>query len=367
MQLSFQKSFFVLATTFLLFAALIYAKTILFPLSLALMLAFILFPLTRRIEGWGANSMLSAFLAILIAVLFVAGFIVLFSTQLIKMSGELTEFKDKITGLFTDVLYFINKNVSFIDELSRDELLKEATSWIKNSAGSLLGKTVNSTTNFLTSFITIIIYTFLILIYRQSLTKAFVKFGSKNHKGQIFNMLRNIQRVGQKYLSGMFLLIIILGFANSIGLWIIGIDSPFLFGFLAAALSIIPYLGTTLGATIPVLYAFVSHDALWMPIAVAAMFWVIQLIESNFLNPKIVGSSINVNPLAAIISLIVGAAVWGVAGMVLFLPFAAMLKVFCEEFEGLKPIAMLINNEEESSDVNNLKIMEKVKGWFSKS
>lgn len=364
MQLSFQKSFFVLATIFLLFAALIYAKTILFPISLALMLAFILFPLTRRIEKWGANNMLAAFLAILIAVLLIAGFVVLFSTQLIKMSGELTEFKDKITGLFTDILYFINKNVSFVDNLSREELMNEATGWLKNSAGSLLGKTVNSTTNFLTSLITILIYTFLILIYRQSLTKAFVRFGSENNKDQIFNMLKNIQRVGQKYLSGMFLLIIILGFANSIGLWIIGIDSPFLFGFLAATLSIIPYVGTTLGATIPVLYAFVSHDALWMPIAIAIMFWAIQLVESNFLNPKIVGSSINVNPLAAIISLIVGAAVWGVAGMVLFLPFAAMLKVFCEQFDQLKPVAMLINNEEENSGGGKLKLFEKIKGWF---
>jgi predicted PurR-regulated permease PerM len=162
----------------------------------------------------------------------------------------------------------------------------------------------------------------------------------------------------------MFLLIIILGFANSIGLWIIGIDSPFLFGFLAATLSIIPYVGTTLGATIPVLYAFVSHDALWMPIAIAIMFWAIQLVESNFLNPKIVGSSINVNPLAAIISLIVGAAVWGVAGMVLFLPFAAMLKVFCEQFDQLKPVAMLINNEEENSGGGKLKLFEEIKGWF---
>ena len=101
-----------------------------------------------------------------------------------------------------------------------------------------------------------------------------------------------------------------------------------------------------------------------MPIAIAIMFWAIQLVESNFLNPKIVGSSINVNPLAAIISLIVGAAVWGVAGMVLFLPFAAMLKVFCEQFDQLKPVAMLINNEEENSGGGKLKLFEKIKGWF---
>ncbi len=165
----------------------------------------------------------------------------------------------------------------------------------------------------------------------------------------------------------MFLLIIILGFANSIGLWIIGIDSPFLFGFLAAILSIVPFIGTTIGATIPVLYAFMSSDSLWVPVAVMILFWVIQTIESNFLNPKIVGSSLNVNALVAILSLLIGASVWGVAGMVLFLPFAAMLKVICEEFDQLKPIAMLIGNDISGDDNDKHKTSkwtEKMKGWL---
>ncbi len=79
--------------------------------------------------------------------------------------------------------------------------------------------------------------------------------------------------------------------------------------------------------------------------AVMVMFWGIQIIESNFLNPKIIGNNLNVNPLVAILSLLVGAAMWGVAGMILFLPFVAILKVICEAFEQLKPIALLISND----------------------
>ncbi|MDX1373493.1 MAG: AI-2E family transporter, partial [Nitrososphaeraceae archaeon] len=139
---------------------------------------------------------------------------------------------------------------------------------------------------------------------------------------------------------------------------------PFLFGFLAATLSIIPYIGTTLGATIPVLYAFMSHDSLFIPLAVAILFWAIQLIESNFLSPKVVGSSLNVNPLAAILSLIIGAAVWGVAGMILFLPLTAMLKVFCQEFDELKPIAMLINDEDAIDSKSDSGIIRRIRAWF---
>jgi len=136
-------------------------------------------------------------------------------------------------------------------------------------------------------------------------------------------------------------------------------------------LSIVPYVGTALGAIIPVLYAFVSYDSLWPVLAVAILFWAVQLITDNYLSPKIVGGSLNINALAAILSLIIGGLVWGVAGMILFLPFTAMLKVFCEEYEELKPIALLIGNQiykgEKSGGKFIKKRITKVQGWVSKS
>ncbi len=143
----------------------------------------------------------------------------------------------------------------------------------------------------------------------------------------------------------MVILTVIIGLANSINLLIIGIDNPFLFGFLGATLAIIPYIGTTMGAIIPVIYAFVSYDSIWTAVAVAILFWAVQLVTDNFLTPRIVGGSLQINALTAILSLFIGAALWGLAGMILFLPFAAMLKVVCEEIEELKPIALIIGEQ----------------------
>ena len=325
MKISFQNSFFTLAFIAILIAFLIIAKSILIPLGIALLLAFILFPVHKKFMKWGVGNILAAFLAILLLVIITGGGITFFSAEIIALSDDISSFGTKLSKLYTDVIVFINENVSLVDDLNKDQLLKDLESWLKDSAGSLLGGTFNSTANFFTGIVTMFIYMFLFLIYHKGLVRAFMKFSPEDKKQQFFKMLKGIQQVGQKYLSGMSLLILILGFANSIGLWIIGIDSPFLFGFLAASLSIIPYIGTTLGATIPVLYAFMSNDQLWVPLAVAGLFWFIQLVESNFLSPKVVGNSVNVNAFAAILSLIIGAAIWGVAGMVLFLPFAAML------------------------------------------
>jgi len=370
MNLSFKKLFYPIAIVIALFAVLILAKTILIPLGMAMLISFILFPLAQKFESWKINRLLAAFLSILTFFLIIGGAIFFFSTQIIGLSQEFSEFREKIMVLFADIILFINNHVSFETDLNKTDLLNKMKDWLMDSAGYLAGKTFNSTTSFLAQLLATIIYTFLILIYRTGLTNAFIKFSPEENRVRVLQMFKNIQKVGQKYLSGMLTLIIILGLINSIGLWIIGVDSPFLFGFLAASLSIIPYIGTTFGASIPVLYAFMSHDSLWVPFAVFILFWSVQIIETNFLNPKIVGSSVKVNALASILSLIIGGMVWGVAGMILFLPFAAILKVICDEFDQLKPIGLLIGNqnlnEKEGKENSLIKWIDKLKDRYQR-
>jgi len=370
MSLSFQKIFFAIGTFVALFAILILAKSILIPLSIALLMSFILFPLTKKFESWRFNKTLAAFLSIFTVILVTGGGIYLFSTQIIELSKEFTHFQDRIIHTFADITIYINKNVNIVSNLEKNELSDRIKDWLNESMGSLVSKTFNTTATLLAGLLGTIIFTFLFLIYRNGLTQAFIRFSPVDKRERVIKMFKSVQQVGQKYLSGMIILIIITGLASSIGLWIIGIDNPFLFGFLGAVLGIVPYIGAVLGAIFPVLYAFMSYDSLWPVIAIAILFWAVQLISDNFLSPKIVGGSLHINALAAILSLIIGALVWGVAGMILFLPFAAMLKVFCEEYEELKPIALLIGNQnykEKNSDGKFIKRrFTKVQGWFSK-
>jgi len=370
MNISFQKLFYSIATVFAFFAILILAKTILIPLGFALLMSFILFPLAKRFESWRMNKIPAAFLSIFTVLLIIGGGIFLFSTQIIELSKEISLFKDKIILAFADVTLYINNNVSFVQNLEKNELIDRIKDWLKESTGSLISQTFKNTATFLTGLLATIIFTFLILIYRNGFTQAFIGFFPKDKEERVLKMFKSIQLVGQKYLLGMILLIIIIGLANSFGLWIIGIDNPFLFGYLGAALSIIPYVGTVSGAIIPVIYAFVSFNTPWKAIEVAVLFWGVQLISDNFLSPKIVGGSLKINALSAILSLIIGAVVWGVAGIILFLPFAAMLKVVSEEYEELRPIALLIGSQNFKGKAKSYKSIdswsEKVKGWVSK-
>lgn len=370
MQISFQKLFYAIATLFALFAILVLGKPVLIPLSMALLLSFILLPVTKKFESWKMSKIIAAFLSIVVVFILIGGVVYFFSTQIINLSIEVSNFKDKIILVFADATLYINNNVGFIENFEKNELFDMIKNWLNKSTGSLVTKSINSTASFLTGLMATVIFTFLILIYRQGLTEALIEFAHKDKRARVLKMFKSVQQVGKKYLLGMLVTTILIGLANSFGLWIIGIDNPFLFGFLGATLSIIPYIGTISGGLIPIIYAFASYNSIWMLIYIGILFWGVQLVADNFFTPKIVGGSLKINALAAILSLIIGAVVWGLVGMILFLPFAAMLKVMCEEYEELKPIALLLgnHNDPENEDGGNFltRWVEKVRGWHPK-
>jgi predicted PurR-regulated permease PerM len=361
MNVSFQKMFFAIATTFALFAIFVVARTILIPISFALLLSFILLPLAQRIERWGVSRIFAALFAILTTLLFLGGGIYLFSSQIVTIASEFSHFQDRVIKVFADTTTWLNINIGILPNLGKDELMDQLKNWLNRSSGSLVQQTFSGSAGFVTGLIATIIFTFLLLIYRSGFKQAVIMYFPEEKKGRALIMLKSIQQVGQKYLTGVILIVIIIGIINSIALLIIGIDYPFFFGFLAAIMAIVPYVGTTLGATIPVLYAFMTYDSLWVPLAVMITFWAIQTVESNFLSPKVVGGTLKVNALAAIISIIVGATVWGIAGMILFLPFAAMLKVVCQEYEELKPIALFIGEQNVKKKNIDLEVLSNLK------
>ena len=262
MNLSFQKLFFAIATVFAIFTILILAKSILIPLGFALLISFILYPVVKKVESWGIKTILAAFLSLLALILIIGGGVFLFSTQIIALTKEFPHFQDKIILAFTEVTLYINKNVSFIPNLERSELFDRIKDLLNTSIGSLVKQTFTNTATFLAGLLATIIFTFLILINRKGLTKALSCFSPENKRERVVKMFKSVQKVGQKYFFGMIIIILILGVVNSAGLWIIGIDNPFLFGFLAAVLALIPYAGTFLGAAIPILYAFISYPSI---------------------------------------------------------------------------------------------------------
>src|SRR5690606_28894066 len=126
----------------------------------------------------------------------------------------------------------------------------------------------------------------------------------------------------------------------------------------------IPYLGIFIGSLLPIVYAFLTKDSLLYPLGVAAVFWFVQFIEGNFITPNVVGNKVSLNPFAAIIALFVGGAVWGPAGMILFIPYLALLKVIFDVIEPLEPYGFLLGNPDSN---NKSKFVSKIKSRLKPS
>jgi predicted PurR-regulated permease PerM len=143
------------------------------------------------------------------------------------------------------------------------------------------------------------------------------------------------------------LVILIVAVLNITGLLILGIDYAFFFGALGALLTIIPYVGIFIGALLPILMSLVTKDSAWYAVGVAGIFFFVQILEGNFITPNVVGSKVSINPLVAIVGLILGGMLWGAPGMILAIPFMAVIKVIFDSVEGLRPYGFVLGDSEE--------------------
>ena len=211
-----------------------------------------------------------------------------------------------------------------------------------DGGGAMIGTALTTTTNMLANLSILPVYVFFLLYYRDLFKQFFYKVFSDVKKTKINEVMGKIYEVVHSYLSGLLIVTLIVGTLNSVGLLALGIPSAFFFGFLAASLLILPYIGILVGSILPIVVALVTKDSPMYAVGVAGVFFFIQMLEGNFITPYIVGSKISVNPLAAILGLFLGGSLWGIAGMALALPLTATLKVIFDAVEPLKPYGYLL-------------------------
>src|SRR3546814_8776223 len=103
----------------------------------------------------------------------------------------------------------------------------------------------------------------------------------------------------------------IVAILNTVGLWILVIQYAWFFGTLASLLMLLPYIGIAIGSILPAIFALATKETAWYAVWVIAWFQVVQFLEGNVITPNIVGSKVSINPLMAIISILLGGMLFG--------------------------------------------------------
>ena len=328
----------------LLFVILSYGKFIIMPLAFAAFLSMLLNPVVSRLEHWRLGRALSIIAAILIVLIFLAGIISLISAQFVQFAERIPEVTERLKSVTSDGIQFLEETVGLSQE-QRTNYLEQGLSNIIDKSGSTISSVLGATTSTFTLMTLLPIFMFFMLYYKEMYQTFFQKlFEQKEGDSRIDEVLENVQDVTQNYLVGMLTVIGILAVLNTTGMFIIGMEHALFFGVFASLMAVIPYIGIIIGALPPLLFAFLLGDSLLQPVLVIIVFGVVQFLEGNFITPRIVGSKVSINPFMAMLALIIGGEIWGISGMILFVPLIGILRVIFEEIDSLKPYGYLLGN-----------------------
>ena len=333
---------------------LIMGKDLLLPLMIAIFFTFLLYPISRKFESFKIPRSLSIIVSILFSIIIFGGLIYFFINQLNSFSEDLPQLKNQIAIKGSRVLEWIELQTNISQENQILWLKEKAVDSAKSSPEMLMG-IFTSTGSFIASLALIPFYIFFLTYFREKYKRFIILVAEENNEKAI-EIIKKISLVSRRYLKGIFLDVLILSVLGSIGYLILGIEHAILFAVLAAMLNIIPYIGVLIGSLLPVLMALITKDDIGYAFGAIGVAVFVQMIDNNFISPYVVGSSVSINPLTAIIALIIGALVWGTAGMILSIPLTGMLKVVFDNIDSLKPYGYLIGEE-----VNYLQ-----KGFFHK-
>jgi predicted PurR-regulated permease PerM len=337
----YAKSALIFVSVFAFVYVMYIGQDIIIPIVYATIFAILMNPIVNFLLRKRVSKIVAITIAVSLSVILVLILFYLFFSQLSMFSKSFPQFKVKL-------------------DLANDHLVNWAShefgyrpakinKWISDTQAEAIssyanGETLSQLGQFTITVVLIPVYLFMMLYYKSLLLEFIRKLFRLEHHTAVVEVLANSKNIIQSYLVGLFFEMLIMAVLNSAGLLILGIDYAIILGILCAVLNIIPYIGGIVATLLPMTIAFITKDSLVYPVLVFVITIVIQFIDNNFIVPKIVASRVQINALISVIGVLIGGAIWGVAGMFLSIPLIAILKVIFDHIEPLKPWGFLFGN-----------------------
>jgi predicted PurR-regulated permease PerM len=333
--------------TVYLLIILYFGRTLFIPLSFALLISFILYPICTWLERHKLSKVISIFICLILFTLFFVGILWLLLYQFGEFMKEWPVLQVKVNRLIEDIDVwvansyfntFFDTNAGFLDSLLQYAL---------NYLLPILPQSLYQSSVSLVLLVLVPVLSALILYYREVLTEFLYLIFPPSASEKIRIILPDVIVTYYNFVKGMALVYLIVGILNSIGLAIIGVPNPIFFGFIASVLTFIPYVGIAIGAVLPMSVSWLMYDSIYYPLGVVIVFGIVQILEAYIIFPLAVSYKLNVNALITLIVIIAGGILWGAMGMILFLPFVAILKLVADQVDELKPISVLLGSNDE--------------------
>jgi predicted PurR-regulated permease PerM len=352
----------ILLFCILLVYVLVVARNFLYPLFMAVLFAYLLYPVVKKLEAWGVPRVFANLVTIIAAMAVFIGFMVLLYHSLSGFLQDFPTLQEQANRNIDRLQHAIDRKFGSTNP-DDDRWLRHQVNSAFELSGTYLTDWLMSLTSTLTSFGLMPVYIFLMLYYRNKFEHVIYRQLPSHRHSRAKQIIDNISNVTKKYMRGVVIVILILCFINTSGLLLIGVQYALMLGVLSAIMNFIPYFGTLIGGAIPLVYTLLVQGSPQKAFWVLLFFLLVQFTENNILTPNITGSQVNINPMFTILSIIVGGMIWGLPGMFVAVPFLGMFKVYCDNRGDMRAWSYLLGSEGTEQHAVTL---DKVKQWLKR-
>jgi predicted PurR-regulated permease PerM len=358
-------------------AALYFAREIFIPFAFALVLTFLLTPVAALLQRWHAGRVGSVLATVLVAVAAAGGIGWIIASQLIDVANQLPQYRENIHAKI-QALHFPATGQVGLAAKSVQEIAQELTSPGEPSPPFLpqgpnrkqtkappaplspvsvrvvapatsawtelrdLGTPVLAPLG-RTGFV--LVFAVFMLFKREDLRNRLLRLAGLGRLNVMTQALDDASGRVSRYLLMQVLVNAGFGTLFGAGLYLIGVPNPALWGVLAGILRIVPYVGTTIAATLPIALSLAVFDGWLKPLCVFLLVAGLELIIANFLEPWLYGTRVGISSLALLVSAVFWTVLWGPSGLILSTPLTVCLVVLGRYVPQLSFLHVLLGDE----------------------
>jgi len=324
----------------------ILGKDFIDPLIFGFLFAVLLLPVANFFERkMRLPRSAASFLSILALIAVLSGVIYLVGSQIAKLADDWPMLKKQVGSSIHDMQNWIESSFHVNMEKQMD-YVHDATNKIMESGTDVIGTTFGALSSLLLFYSFIVIFTFLILLYRRLLFKFLLQVAGDDNQQIVFDIVENVQKILRQYILGLLLEMFIVSCVACTVFLLIGINYAVLLGIIVGLFNIIPYIGIFTALFLSSIITFATgnpQNVFWVAISVLG----IHVVDSNVLLPMVVGSKVRLNALISFLGIVIGELMWGLSGMFLAIPVIAILKIVFDRIESLKAWGLLLGADYE--------------------
>ena len=329
-------------------AALKIGSTLVLPIVVSILFMFLLGPPVRWLKRRGLPEALGAALLVFgtvsllgVGIYFLADPA---SDWIERAPKTMQQVERKLKRVFRP-LASIQETASKVEEATSPTAGGGDTPKVELAKPGFLSRLSGSTASFLGAFLTVIFLTYFLLaagtLFRQKLAEL---LPGRSERAHVIEVLAEIEVQMSRYLVLTTLINVVVGLLTWGVLALLGMPNAALWGAVAGVLNFIPYVGAVATLALIGVAGLVSFDDPNRTLLAVGAFFVINMIESNFATPMLLGRRLPLNAVALFIGLLFWGWIWGITGAVLAVPLTVMVKIICDHVKPLQPVALFLDS-----------------------